>query len=136
MTEPVGQTQTEAVNSVQGPSGTTVTGIQRVPARDISVVSKLSDQLNDQNWQVWKEWMKHILHLYGVEKYAYGTIERPTDPENDDIWGENDNYTQVIIVMSISSSEMIHMSQCQMASAMWRSLEAVHETKGHQTIVA
>jgi hypothetical protein len=38
-------------------------GIQRIPPRDISVVSKLGDALNDQNWQVWKERMKRVLCL-------------------------------------------------------------------------
>ena len=31
---------------------------------------------------------------------------------------------------------MVHVSQCRTAKSMWDSLEAVHESKGHQTIVS
>ena len=40
-----------------------------------------------------------------------------------------------MIINNITSPETVHTSLCQTAKAMWESLEAVHETKGHQTIV-
>lgn len=51
-------------------------------------------------------------------------------------WDYNNNLAQVVIMNNISSSEMFHVSQCVNAHAMWKSLEAVHEAKGHQTIIA
>ena len=69
-------------NPVQDPQGN---AIQRIPIQDVSVVLKQGDALNDQNWQVWKEKMKHVLHLYGIEKYAYRLIPCPQDQEGSDM---------------------------------------------------
>lgn len=115
-----------------------VAGIERLQPQELSVIAKLNKPLNDTNWTVWKEWMKRVLRLCGAEKYAAGTIVKPKDPMPMDskIWEYNDNYAQVIIVSNISSMEMVHISQCDNAHAMWTSLEAVHEAKGHQTIIA
>ena len=52
-----------------------------------------------------------------------------------DTWDYNNNHAQVIIVSDILSFEMVHVSQCATASAMWRSLVAVHKAKGHQTMI-
>jgi hypothetical protein len=80
--------------------------------------------------------MKRILRLCGVERYAAGTVMRPIDPAGSKIWEYNDNYAQVVIVNNISSTEMVHISQCMNVHAMWQSLEAVHKAKGHQTMIA
>jgi hypothetical protein len=85
--------------------------------------------------ELWKERIKRVLHLCSVEGYSTGTVEHPDNPLGAKIWDYNDNYTQVIIVNNISSTEMVHISQCNTVSAMWNSLEAVHETKGHQTTI-
>ena len=51
-------------------------------------------------------------------------------------WDWNDNYAQVIIMNNISQEETVHVGQCRTANLMWNSLEVVHESKGHQTIIA
>jgi len=71
-----------------------------------------------------------------VESYAEGKIPQPSDAKSAEDWKFNDNYAQVIIMNNITSTEMVHVSQCMTAKAMWDSLEAVHESKGHQTIVS
>ena len=67
-----------------------------------------------------------------------GNIARPDDHEEQNVanWEFNDNYAQVIITNNITSTAMVHVGQCTTAQAMWESLEAVHESKGHQTIVS
>ena len=57
-------------------------------------------------------------------------------PVGSDNWDYNDNLAQVVIMNNISSLEMVHVSQCVNVHAMWKSLEAVHKAKGHQTIIA
>jgi hypothetical protein len=80
--------------------------------------------------------MKRVLRLCGVNAYAEGTVEIPTDAKGVEDWEYNDNYAQIMIINNVTSTEMVHVSQCNTAKAVWDSLEAVHETKGHQTIVS
>jgi hypothetical protein len=65
-----------------------------------------------------------------------GTTPCPDDPEGAKNWDYNDNYAQVLIVNNIASTEMVHIGQCKTAQAMWDSFEAVHNSKGHQTIIS
>ena len=110
--------------------------IERVQAREGSAITKLSEPLDELNWMAWRERMTRVLRLCGVEAYAQGKVDRPTDIKNVKNWEFNDNYAQVMIINNIASTEMVHVSQCTTAKAMWESLEAVHESKGHQTIVS
>ena len=80
--------------------------------------------------------MKRILRLCGVEGYAEGTIKRPDSAPDADNWDYNDNYAQILIVNNVAQTEMIHVGQSVTAHAVWSNLEAVHESKGHQTITA
>jgi len=80
--------------------------------------------------------MRRIFWLCEIEAYADGSIKIPDDIKGAADWRFNDNYAQVIIANNITSTEMVHVSQCFTASAMWDNLEAVHESKGHQTIVS
>jgi hypothetical protein len=97
---------------------------------------RLNDPLNESNWMAWWERMKRVLRLCGVNVYAEGTVEIPTDAKGVEDWEYNDNYAQIMIINNVTSTEMVHVSQCNTAKAMWDSLEAVHETKGHQTTVS
>ena len=110
-------------------------GIQHVPAREGTNIVKMSEPLDENNWTVWKERMKRALHLCGIEDYAYGKIKRPDDPIQANNWDYNDNYAQFVILNNITSTEMLNVGKCPMAYAIWQSLEAMHETKGHQTII-
>ena len=111
--------------------------ITRVKAREGSAITKLSEPLNESNWMAWRERMKKVLRLCDVEIYAEGKIAPPdaSDSIGAKNWDFNDNYAQVMIINNISSNEMVHVSQCLTAKAMRDNLEAVHESKGHQTIV-
>ena len=110
-------------------------GIQHVPAREGTNIVKMSEPLDENNWMVWKEHMKRALHLCRIEDYAYGKIKRPNDPIQANNWDYNDNYMQFVIINNITSTEMLNVGKCLMAYAIWQSLEAMHETKGHQTII-
>lgn len=73
-----------------------------------------------------------------MEDFVTGTVNRPVDKDSEDRknWSFNDNYAQVLIVNNITASEMVHVGQCKTAKNIWNNLEAVHESKGHQTIVS
>jgi hypothetical protein len=80
-------------------------------------VTKLSEPLNYDNWIVWQERMRHVLRLRlgvcGIEDYTDGKIPRPENAQEDSNWDFNDNYAKEIIV----------------------NIEAVHESKGNQTMI-
>jgi hypothetical protein len=112
--------------------------ITRVSAREGSSITKLSEPLTKDNWMSWHERIKRVLRLCGVISYAEGTIPRPNSDDDPNIgnWEYNDNYAQVMIINNITSTEMVHVGQCDTARAMCESLEAIHEFKGHQTIIS
>ena len=80
--------------------------------------------------------MRRVLRLCGVLAYVDEKIPVPSDTKGARNWEFNDNYAQVIVINNITSLETVYTSQCQTAKAMRESLEAVHKTKGHQTIVS
>ena len=99
------------------------TEVPKALGRDSSTLIKLSELLNDSNWSVWKERMKHAMHLCRVEGYVEGTIKRPDDPLKAVDWDYGDNHAQFMLMSNITSSEMVHVSQCPMAKAMWLNLQ-------------
>ena len=99
-------------------------------------MTKVPEPLDNTNWGVWKKQMKPILCLCSISKYIEGVIQCPTDPKQQSNWDYNDNYAQVLIENNILSSQNIHMSPCETSCAMWGSLEAVHESKGHEATIA
>ena len=110
--------------------------IERVQAREGSAITKLSEPLTENNWMGWQQRMRRVLRLCGILAYAEGKVPIPEDPKGAKNWEFNDNYAQVMIINNITQDETVHVSQCLTAKAMWDSLEAIHETKGHQTIVS
>lgn len=111
-------------------------GIQKILARENANILKLNDPLDENNWPVWKERMKRTLYLCGIDDYVSGTIAHPDDPVQRTNWDYNDKYAQFVIQNNITNPEMLYVGQCKTADEMWMNLEAVHEAKGHQTIIA
>ena len=110
--------------------------IKRVATHEGLAITRLPEPLTESNWISGQEHMKRVMILCGVEEYAEGAIEHPMDTKSAGSWQYNDNYAQVLIMNNISSTEMVHVGKCKTAKAMWDSLEAVHESKGHQMIVS
>ena len=111
-------------------------GIQKILARENANILKLNDPLDENNWPVWKERMKRALYLCGIDDYVSRTIARPDDPVQRTNWDYNDKYAQFVIQNNITNPEMLYVGQCKTADEMWMNLEAVHEAKGHQTVIA
>src|SRR6202453_3692744 len=126
---------TEAQN-LEGPLETGRDEAPDIPARENSNTMKMSDPLNENNWTIWRERMKLALRICGLEGYIYGTTKRPENLVQAKAWDYNDTRAQFIIINNVTYSQMVHIGQCTNAMNMWANLEAVHETKSHQTAIA
>jgi len=103
-----------------------------------SSITKMKEPLDESNWVIWRERIRRIFHLCGVEPYVYGKLKRP-DPAVDlaihDIWDYNDVYAQILITNNISKGQMVHVTRLNTACEIWKSLEAIHETKDYQIAI-
>ena len=93
------------------------TTIEKVSTRE-APVTKIPEALTDENWNVWKNHICPIFHLCDLEGYIYGTIPCPANGTQAIDWTFNDNYTKLIIMNNLTSSEMIHIGKCQTAHLM------------------
>ena len=103
-----------------------------------SNITKMLEPLDDTNWVVWRERIRRLFLLSGAEPYVYGTLKRPdsaTSP-NLAIWIKNDVYAQILITNNITMGQMVHVTRLNTAHEIWRSLEAIHETKDYQVAIA
>jgi hypothetical protein len=103
-----------------------------------SSITKMLEPLDDTNWVVWRERIRRLFLLSGAEPYVYGTLKRPdsaTSP-NLAIWITNDVYAQILITNNITMGQMVHVTRLNTAHEIWRSLEAIHETKDYQVAIA
>jgi len=83
--------------------------------------------------------MTSILKLQNVYGLINGTIPKPdNDPTAFAEWEQKDLVAQVLIKNNLSDEQMVHVDQDTVttAAAMWQSLHAVHETRGHSAIMA
>ena len=96
--------------------------------------------LNDHNWAIWHERIRRIFTLCGVEPYVYGTLFRPNDtlssPDSVTAWNQNDVYAQILITNNITQDQMVHVSRLNTACEIWKSLEAIHETRDYQVAIS
>jgi hypothetical protein len=103
-----------------------------------SSITKMKEPLDETNWVVWHERIRRIFHLCGVEPYVYGKIKCPDPSTNKatyEIWDYNDVYAQILITNNISMGQMVHVTRLNTAHEIWKSLEAIHETKDYQIAI-
>src|SRR6266851_2907309 len=114
-----------------------VIGVERVKASESGTVIRLGGNLDETNWIVWRAKMRTALETCGVLEYTAG-VKRPNfsvDPQGWRNWGSNDAFTRMQIQCNLTDAQMVHVNQCKTALEMWRSLEGVHDNKGHQALV-
>jgi hypothetical protein len=115
-----------------------VIGIKRVKASESGSVIRLGGNLDESNWIVWQAKIRTALETCGVLEYITGAVERPNfsiDPQGWRNWGSNDAFTRMQIQCNLMDAQMVHVNQCKSALEMWRSLEGVHDNRGHQALV-
>ena len=109
------------------------TEVPKVLGRDASTLIKLSKPLNDSNWSVWKEQM-NTLCAYVELKDMLKVLSNVCPLKAVD-WDYIDNQVQFMLMSNITFLEMVHVSQCLTAKAMWLNLQAVHQTKSPQSTI-
>ena len=72
---------------------------------------------------------------YSITSQALSHPNINTDPQGWKNWGSNDTFTCMQIQCNIQDTQMVYVNQCKIAFNMWRSLEGVHNNKGHQALV-
>ena len=115
---------------------TTITKLER----EHGGITKLKEPLDDTNWAIWRERIRRIFKLCRIGPYIDGTLPRPdpgtADQDSLDAWDCNDVYAQILITNNISGNQMVHVSRLDTAHEIWTSLEAIHETRGHQVAIS
>jgi len=102
-------------------------------------ITKMKDPLDDTNWMIWREHIRRIFSICGIDHYVYSKLERPDlaiDPEITTTWDINDMYAQIIITNNISKDQMVHVTRLDTVHKIWKSLEAIHETRDYQIAIA
>ena len=113
--------------------------IDRVPANQNKASTWTNDPLNDTNWTNWHKKMLCILENCDLDTYVRGEVPRPnrvTDQGNFKAWRYNDNYAKLLITNNVKEDQMNHINHCSTSHEMWDCLVAVHESRGHQTIIS
>lgn len=113
--------------------------IVRVRASENSAITRTNNPLNETNWTVWRKKITYMLEMCGVDEYVRGVVKQPNrdiDLEGARAWAFNDTYAKLLITNNIEPDQMIHINQCNTSHEMWECLEAVHESRGHQTIIS
>src|SRR6267142_159062 len=113
--------------------------IERIRTSKTGGIIRLSEPLDDSNWSVWCDRMFDIFEIYGAEEYVTSNVtqlDKSLNPRAARNWTFNNAFTKVIITNNIASSQKVHISHCKTACEMWQNLATVHESKGHQTLVA
>jgi hypothetical protein len=114
-----------------------VVGIERVKASKSGLI-RLGNNLNESNWIVWQLRMKIALESCGALAYvtrALQCLDAYADPQGSKTWSLNNAFTCMQIQCNITEPQMVHASQCTTAHEMWKSLEGVHNNKGHQALI-
>jgi len=112
--------------------------IEQIRTSETGGIIRLLEPLDDTNWSVWCNHMLGIFKIYGVEEYVIGIVNMPNkslQPRAARNWTFNNAFTKVLITNNIMSLQKVHVSHCKTACDMWQNLAAVHESKGHQTLV-
>lgn len=79
-----------------------------------------------------------MLKLCGVKGYVTRENKCPDeaqDLEGAENWDFYDTYARVLISNNVISQQVIHISQSFTSQESWSNLEAIHDTKSHQTTI-
>jgi hypothetical protein len=115
-----------------------VIGVKQVKASESGLVIRLGGNLDEANWIVWQAKIRTALETCGMLDYITGNVEHlnfSIDPQGWRNWGSNDTFTCMQIQCNLTDTQMVHVNQCKTALEMWRSLEGMHDNRGHQALI-
>jgi hypothetical protein len=91
--------------------------------------------LDKSNYNTWKLRMQALLIQEDLWEYVSGISSKPEPGENNvntanvQEWTRKDLRARSDIILSISSSELKQIKQCETSHAMWKRLEEIYQSK-------
>lgn len=91
------------------------------------------DKLDDSNYEGWRIQMKSVLIHSELWSYVSGAKPRPDDGAAADVldaWIVKDEKALATIVLSVRTSQLLHVKNCTTSLSAWQKIEEVHRPKG------
>ena len=114
--------------------------IHKINPKDYGNILDVGKKLKDDNWAEWQELFMHAINLFlGGLFLLLGSLKRPDPiqfPAEAEIWEANNKWLGFIIVQNIKSTQHIRIKRLKDMHSTWVALEAIHEPKGHLTVVS
>ena len=110
--------------------------IKEIHLRSLGNVKPIEGPLDENNWPIWSKHIIPILKVSKVYDYVTGDIKRPNpivDPESAENWGTNDKLAKLMILQNVSNEQLQHIDQSQTSANVWKSLTALHQSRGFRT---
>lgn len=90
------------------------------------------EKLDENNYDAWKVQMRSVLVHCELWQYASNTAPRPAATEADALatWITKDEKALATILLSVKSSQLLHIKNCKSSSAAWDKLSEIHTPAG------
>lgn len=90
------------------------------------------DKLDDSNYEGWRIQMKSVLVHSELWSYVSGGIARPDDANAETLatWVTKDEKALATILLSVKTSQLLHVKHCTTSTSAWKKIEEVHRPTG------
>lgn len=90
------------------------------------------EKLDDNNYDGWKVQMRSVLVHSELWKYVLKETQRPaaTQAEELETWNTKDAKALATILLSVKTSQLLHVKHCKTSAAAWEKLEEVYRPTG------
>ena len=113
-----------------------IVAIKEIRLRSLGNVKSVDAPLDENNWAIWSKRIIPILKVSKVYNYVTGTIKRQNlaiDLDSIQNWGTNDELAKLMILQNVSNEQLQHIDQSQTSANVWKSLTALHQSRGFHT---
>jgi len=87
------------------------------------------DKLEDNSYDSWSIQMRSVLVHSGLWSLTSGELTATNAPEGVD-WSARDQKALATITLSVKTSQLAYIKNCQSSSEAWEKLKEVHQTRG------
>lgn len=92
------------------------------------------DKLDDDNYDGWKVQMRSVLVHCDLWSYVSGAIVKPEAGATTGLavadWNSKDGKALATVLLSVKSSQLLHVKNCTSSASAWCKLEEVHSPRG------
>lgn len=90
------------------------------------------EKLDDDNFDGWKVQMKSVLIHSELWSYVNETVIKPEETKAVELASYNAKNEKALatILLSVKSSQLIHVKNCESAGEAWKKLQQVHQPSG------